>query len=38
MADDAHDEILRSLAAMLAAQHEMNQEQRELNARQLEIN
>jgi hypothetical protein len=52
MADDAHaehlrqhDEILRSLAAILAAQHEKNQsydaiiqEQREFNARQLEMN
>jgi len=28
-----HDEILRSLTAMLAAQHVMNQEQRDINAR-----
>ena len=39
MADDyaehlrQHDKILRSLTAMLAAQHEMNQEQRDINQR-----
>lgn len=52
MVDDAyerrfhqHEELLRSLTAMLVAQHEMNQrvaegiqEQREFNALQLEIN
>jgi hypothetical protein len=45
VADNAHEErfqqhedILRSLTAMLAAQHEMNRQQAELNRQQAELN